>query len=124
MATATVKGGLFGQYGSSLVQIWPYSSSRRLARQALSRYGTMKLRENMETLNGVAPGSAASKVLSRVANSEELGGVRAIESYTFATGNTTAANVTEINDTVLSLSSKTYDSTPPANLDGNPLGTR
>ena len=124
MATATVKGGLFAQYSSSLVQIKPYSSMRRLAQMALSRYGTFALREKMETLNGAAAGSTAAKTLARVEANAELGGKRVIETQTFINTATVSGDVTEINDTVLSLSSKTYDATPPANLDGNPLGTR
>ena len=124
MANATVKGGLFAQYSATLSQQWPYHSTRRRARQALSKYSNFALREKMETLNGTAAGSAASKALSRVEANVELGGKRTIESHTFISANTAAGDVTEINDTVLSLSSKTYDGTPVANLDGNPLGTR
>lgn len=124
MATATVKGGLFAQYGATLAQQWPYSSMRRMARMALSRYGNFSLRERMETLNGAAAGSAASKTLARVEANAELGGPRTIETHTFVSANTAAADVTEINDTVLALSTKTYDPTPVANGDQNPLGTR
>lgn len=124
-AVATVKGGFWPTNGvSTLTQIGGTGHGRRTAARALASKGTLALREKMETLNGAAAGSAASKTLSRVAHSEELGGVRTIETETLVSANTTAADVTEINADVLSLSTRTYDPTPVANLDGNPLGHR
>jgi len=124
-ATATVKGGFFETNGvPSLTQAWGYNSIRRRARQALSKYGQMSVRARMSTLLGTAPGAASGKQLSRVVASDELGGLRPIEQYQFINRNTTAADVTEIQQTLLLLSSKTYNPTPVANRDGNPLGTR
>jgi len=124
-AVATVKGGFWPENGvSSLSQISGVGHARAQAAKALAKKGNLALREIMETLNGAAAGSAASKVLARVAASEELGGVRTIENETLVSRNTTAADVTEINADILSLSTRTYDPTPVANLDGNPLGHR
>lgn len=124
-AVATVKGGFWPENGvTSLTQVNGKGSMRRRAAQALATKGTYALRELMETLDGAASGSAASKVLTRVANSEELGGVRTIENETLVDRNTTADDITAINADILSLSTRTYDPTPVANLDGNPLGTR
>lgn len=124
MASATVKGGFWEQYGSSYTPIWGYGSARRLMRMTLSSKAMFALREKMETLNGAAAGSTASKTLKRVVAAEELGGVRSVEDETFINTATVAGDVTQINNTVLALSSKTYDPTPVANGDGNPLGTR
>ncbi len=124
MATATVKGGFFAQYAATLTQIQGKSPLRRMARKALSNYGGFALREKMETLNGAAAGSTAEKVLARVEANAELGGKRVIENQTFVNDATVAGDVTEINDTILALSTKTHDPTPVVNGDGNPLGTR
>lgn len=124
-AIATVKGGFWPENGvSSLTQSSGVGTARRKAAQALATKGTMALRELMETLNGAAAGAAASKVLTRIAHSEELGGVRTIENETLVGRNTTAADESAIDADILSLSTRTYDPTPVANLDGNPLGTR
>lgn len=123
--SATVKGGLFETAGlATLSTIHTTSALKRMASWALGRKQTYGLREIMETLNGAAAGSAASKTLTRIEANSELGGLRVIETETLVSANTTAADVTDINADILSLSSKTYDPTPPANLDGNPLGTR
>ena len=124
-ATATVKGGFWPENGvSSLTQVSTTSAFKRRAAQALSKKGMMALREKMETLNGAAAGSAASKTLSRIEANVELGGVRTIETETLVSANTAAADVTEINEDILALSTRTHDSTPIDNGDGNPLGTR
>lgn len=124
-AVATVKGGFWPTNGvSSLSQISGVGPQRRRVAQALGKKSLMDLREIMETLNGAAAGSAASKTYTRVAAAEELGGVRAIETQTLIGRNTTAGDVTEINADILTLSTRTYTPSPVANLDGNPLGTR
>ena len=122
MADAQIKGGLFAQYGSSLSQQQGVSSNRRFASMMLSRM--RGLRELMLTLDGTAAGSTATEQNKRVAAAEELGGVRTIETQDIVNRATVAGDVTTINADILALSSKTYDGTPPANGDGNPLGTR
>lgn len=124
-ATATVKGGFFEQYSASLAQVSTTSAGKKRAAQALAQKGQMSLRERMETLNGAASGSAASKTLARIEANSELGGVRTIETETLVSANTTAGDITEINEDVLALSTRTtFGSSPVANGDGNPLGTR
>lgn len=122
-ATATVKGGFFEQYSATLSQVSTTSAFKRRASQALAKRGQMSLRERMETLNGAASGSAASKVLTRIEANVELGGVRTIENETLVSANTTAGDITEINEDILALSTKTTLASP-ANGDLNPLGTR
>lgn len=125
IASATVKGGFWPENGvTTLAQIGAWRAGRRKVAMALGRKGMMAVREVMETLNGAAAGNAASKVLARIEANTELGGKRTIENETIYSANTAAADVTVINEDLLAFSTKTYDPTPPANLDGNPLGTR
>lgn len=124
-AVATVLGGFWEQYGSVLTQAGGEGTLRRKAAQRLNHLGVYDLRERMRALNGVAPGGLASKTFPRVLAAVELGGVRAIEQLSLINRVTTAADVTEINATINTFSTTTtFGATPPANLDGNPLGTR
>lgn len=120
-SSATVKGGFFAQYASTLTGIFAGGGAlRRRAALALSRKSTLALQEVMITLDGAAAGSTASKTLGRVAHSSELGGVRTIESVELVNAATAAGDITRINADILAYNS--YDSTPVANGDGNPLG--
>lgn len=125
-ATATVSGGFWPTNGvSSLASISGTNAQRKSAAFALSRKQLLGLREIMETLDGAASGSAASKTLGRIENNVELGGVRVIETETLISRNTAAGDITDINATILAFSTKTtFGSSPVANGDGNPLGTR
>lgn len=116
---ATVNGGLFG--GLTLSTIHTTSQSKRRISQLLAQRGNMALREIMETLNGIVAGSTALKTITQIANASDLGGVRAIETINLVNRVTTTADRNDINADLLTLSSKTYDSTPIANGDGNPL---
>jgi hypothetical protein len=123
-ATATVKGGFWPEVGVlSLSSTQGSGYARKQIARLFGTKGLMDERELAETLNGVVAGSAAVKTLARVANSSELGGVRAIESETIINRNTTAADVTALNADFFSFSTKTTLASP-ANKDGNPLGTR
>lgn len=125
-AIAAVKGGLFETNGvTTLTQVSGVGTQVRDAAMALSRKGQMKRRELMETLDGAAAGSAAVKTLGRVVAAEELGGLRPTENETLVNRNTTAQDVTDTKTDILLLSTRTtFGSSAPANLDGNPLGTR
>lgn len=124
-ATATVKGGFWEQYGLSMTGVSTTNAQKKRAAQALATKGSMGLREIAETLNGAAAGSTATKTLGRVSANEELGGKRTIETETLVNRATTTADRDEINSDIFSLTSKTtFGSSPPANKDGNPLGTR
>lgn len=124
LATAQVKGGFWAQYATSFSSISGKGFARRMIAQLLGKKQNMALREIMETLDGVAAGSTAQKTYTRVANSTELGGVRTVETQTLVNRATVAGDVTIINADLLTLSTRTYDPTPVANGDGNPLGTR
>lgn len=119
---ATVLGGLFG--GETFATIHTTSSLRKRASLALGRKSQLALRQVMRALDGVAAGANATKNYTRVDANQEMGGKRTIETQVLINRATTAADVTDINADILSLASKTYNNSPPANLDGNPLGTR
>ena len=124
-AVATVLGGFWEQYGNTLTQVNGDSPLRRRAARDLNHLSVYDLRERMRALNGVAPGGTASKTFPRVLAAVELGGVRAIEQLSLINRATTAADVTEINADINTFSTlTTFGASPPANLDGNPLGTR
>jgi hypothetical protein len=124
--SASVAGGLFEANSvSTITNVTTRGFLRRRAAQSLDAKGTLELRARMTALDGVVPGSTALKNYTRVDSSSELGGVRGIETQVLINRATTNADVTEIEATVNSLSSKTtFGASPPANLDGNPLGTR
>lgn len=124
MTTAVVKGGFWEQYGATYTQLWGYAPLRRFVQQRLGRKQLMAYRALAVALDGVAAGATATKALSRIANSTELGGQRAIESESLVNRATVAGDVTTLNNKFFAFSSKTYNNSPVANLDGNPLGTR
>lgn len=121
-STASVKGGFFAQYSTSLSGFSTGGARRRKVAQALSVRGLRPLKEAIITLLGATAGSAALSTRTRVAAAEEMGGVRTIETVTEYDDTTAAGDVTAITADILSYNS--YDGTPIANGDGNPLGTR
>jgi hypothetical protein len=124
-AVAQVKGGFWPDNGVSvLTQISGVGNGRGDVARALNKKNMLATREKLDTLLGVAPGQPAVATRTYVANSEELGGKRAIATETLINRNTTAADVTELRNDLLTYSTRTYDTTPVPNLDGNPLGTR
>jgi hypothetical protein len=124
-ATATVKGGMWPEVGvSSLTQVQGTGPGRRRISQNFSKKGLRKFRELAETLNGVVAGSAALQTNGRVEHNTELGGKRTIESESLINRVSAAGDVTVLTaDFYSSLTSRTTMASP-ANLDGNPLGTR
>lgn len=124
-AIATVLGGFWSQYAPTLSQIQGTGSARRRAAQALNHKGVYDLRARMTALDGVAPGAAATKNYTRIVAAEDLSGVRAIETQVLINRVTVAGDVTIIEADINTFSTKTtFGASPPANLDGNPLGTR
>lgn len=125
-ATATVRGGFWPNNGvSSLPSISGKGPWRRRIAQAFDNYSMYDQRALLLALDGVIAGSNATKTLGRIENNVELGGKRVIETNTFVNRNTTAGDVTELNADFLTLTTRTSKgSSPPANKDGNPLGTR
>lgn len=125
-STATVKGGFWPANGvASLSSMSGKGPQRRIVAQLLARKGQQDQRALLNALDGVVAGSAATKTQSRVQAVEELGGKRIIETETIINRNTAAGDVTELNADYLTLTTRTtFGSSPPANKDGNPLGTR
>ena len=117
----TVKGGLFDGEAYS-PQRESSKMSRSIARM-LSRRGQGRIQELMLTLNGAAAGSAAAASYPQIAaptgSPVDPGGKAVIETVTQITGNTTAAQKTEIDNDILGYNSQ---STPVANADDNPRG--
>lgn len=125
IATATVKGGFFEQYGPTVSGMTTIGEGRFKIAQELAKRSNLPLREVIRALLGVAPGGTASKTYARVEANVELGGKRVIEQQTLINRATTAGDVTLITADLLTLSGKTtFGANPPANKDGNPLGTR
>lgn len=125
-ATATVKGGFWPTNGVvSLGSISGKGPWRRRVAQQLDGYSAMDQRALLLALDGVAPGAVAAKTLGRIENNVELGGKRVIETNTIVNRVTVAGDVTELNADLLTLTTRSSKgSSPPANKDGNPLGTR
>lgn len=126
LSSATIKGGFYETNSATpLSSIGSFGALRRDIALRLGKKSLLYLRELMTTLDGVAAGAAASATYGRVEAAEELGGKRTIESQALIARNTAASDTTEIEATINSYSTKTtFGSSPVANLDGNPLGTR
>lgn len=121
--SATVKGGFFAQYGTTLAQIYAGSgAARRQVRYLLSRRGTLALAKAAVTLNGAVAGTTATKTVTRVENNVELGGKRTIETVTLVGTATVAGDITRTNADLFVSDYGGYDNTPIVNGDGNPLG--
>jgi hypothetical protein len=125
-AVATVLGGFWPANGvNSLATISGEDGERKIIQKMFGTRGHLAMRAVATALLGVAPGSNATKTITRVAPAVELGGVRPIETQTLVNRNTTAADVTEITQDYLTYTTRTsFGASPPANLDRNPLGTR
>jgi hypothetical protein len=125
-AVATVLGGFWPANGvGSLAGMSGESGARRAIRMGLGEYGQLKSQALMFSLVAFGPGSVATKNITRVVASPELGGVRAIETVSIINRTTVSADFAEIQqDYLTSYTKNTFGANPPANLDRNPLGTR
>ena len=125
--TAVVKGGFWESNGVANLTNVPggRSYARRNVAQWLVGSRLMAFKELADRLNGVAPGAVASKTVPVIAASQELGGVRQVNQVSIINRATTAADVTEIDDDLYTMTNRTtFGATPPINGDRNPLGTR
>jgi hypothetical protein len=125
-ATAIVLGGFWPANGvNPLATLSGEGPERRTIAKNFGHRGQLVPRALFTALLGVAPGATATKNLTRIANSTELGGVRAVETVALVNRATTAADVTELTADYLTMSTRTtFGANPVANLDRNPLGTR
>lgn len=123
-ATAVVKGGFWETNGvQSLSSVQGVAALRRFIAQATGRKSLMPVRAVVRALVGAAAGGNATKTLTRIQNSTELGGKRVVETETLINRNTTAGDVTEIKHDLLDMTANTTMASP-INGDRNPLGTR
>jgi hypothetical protein len=123
---ATVKGGFWPNNGVGvLADAGGWGALRRHIAMLLDGKGTLELRQRASTLNGVVPGTVATKNRTVVAAVEDLSGKRAITTETLINRVTTAADKTEIGLDFYNLTTRTsFGASPVANKDANPLGTR
>lgn len=125
-AVATVLGGFWPANGvTSLSGVSGEGTGRRLIARTFGRRGLLAMREITRALVGVAPGGTATKTITRVSASQEMGGARPIETVTLVNRATTSGDQAEIIADFLTQSSRTtFGSSAPINGDRNPLGTR
>lgn len=124
--SAIVLGGFWPQNNvPALADIGAWGTGRKQVAYQLSRRSQEVIAAKGVALDGVVAGSNVTVNHSQIQPSSELGGARTIETVALINRNTTAADVTEINTDLYSYRSRTtFGNSPPANLDGNPLGTR
>jgi hypothetical protein len=127
IATANVKGGLFGDSAGllTLPSISGKSFNRTFAAKLLQTKSMLALRQTLSVLDGAVAGSNVTKTFPQVEANSELGGKRNITTQTLINRNSTANDVTETRADLLTLTTRTsFGANPVANKDGNPLGTR
>lgn len=122
--TVTVLGGYWEDYGGGAMTLENEDPKKRRIAQLLDQPSNAELKELMLTLNGAAAGSAAAASHSRIKAGEtsgsfesDLSGARTIETVTDVGRNTTAADKSNIDSTILAYP---LQPTYPANGDGNP----
>ena len=126
-ATANVKGGLFGDSAllSQLTSISGKNGRRSDAAKELGTRTNFALRRIMFVTAGATAGATATYTFPQVEANVELGGKRAITQTSLINRATTAADVTEYKNDILTWSTRTtFGANPVPNKDGNPLGTR
>lgn len=123
---ASVKGGYWAQYSGVLTSVDVATTNakdhRRIA-QELSHKKNLEIRGLIDALVGVAPGATALVNYYEIQPAVDMGGIRAIAPSVIINRATTAADVTDIKETITTLSSDTTMPSP-FNGDRNPLGTR
>ncbi len=127
IATANVKGGLFGDSAGllSLPSISGKTFNRTFAAKLLNMKSMLALRQTLSVLDGAVAGSNVTKTFPQVEANVELGGKRNITTQTLINRNSTSADITETRADLLTLTTRTsFGASPVANKDGNPLGTR
>ena len=126
IATCNTKGGLFGDSAglATLPSISGKDGRRSYAAKELGVKSMLAFRKMAYVLVGAAPGATATMTFPQVEAATELGGKRNITTQTLINRATTASDVTEIQNDLLTWSARTtFGSNPVKNKDGNPLGT-
>lgn len=127
LATATVKGGFWPTNGvTSLASIDGKSFNSRRILMCHKGKSMQPDRVTEFVLCGAVAGGTAAFNWGEIAAAEDLSGKRAIAINTLINRATTAQDVADIKaDLIARMSTKTtFGANPPANKDGNPLGTR
>lgn len=123
---AVVKGGYWAQYQSVLSSIDVATTNakdhRRIA-QELSHKKNLEARAIIDALLGVAPGATALANYYEIQPAVDMGGIRVVAPTALINRATTSADVTDMKETITTLSSDTTMASP-FNGDRNPLGTR
>lgn len=126
-ATANVKGGLFGD-SSGLLQLTSISGKNATRSNPAKTLGTKSqfaMRRIMYVTAGAAAGATATYTFPSIEAVPELGGKRNILQVNLINRATTAADVAEYKNDILTWSTRTtFGANPVPNKDGNPLGTR
>jgi hypothetical protein len=126
-AVANVKGGLFGD-SAMLTQLSSISGKNGRRSDAAKQLGTktnFALRRIMLVTAGAAAGATATYNFPQVEANVELGGKRNITQTALINRATTAADVAEYKNDILTWNTRTtFGANPVPNKDGNPLGTR
>ena len=124
---AVVKGGMHSGYSGNLNGIkisWNDSNSTR-AVQALSRKGSLPLREMIDSMvSNTNLGANVRFKMNQISASAELGGVRPIDTVYLIDRPSTAADKVAVLAAVTEHSEVTHTIDQAVNLDRNPLGSR
>lgn len=123
--TITVKGGFWGDLGGTFTGLADNHSAKKQVAQHFGKRSMHRLRELMETLDGVVDGSAALKQRREItapsdASPANTGGVMANALVDIVDRVTVTADETEINGDLLTHGG--INSSFPANGDGNSRG--
>lgn len=130
-SSATVKGGFWNTNGVGTLTGIAINNRRGLERRVAMSLGRLRTlgqaaREDMLTLLGVAPGGFSSVIYPFVEAVPELGGKRKVIQTELLGYNANAGVAAAISQRLLTSynTRTTFGANPPANKDGNPLGTR
>lgn len=123
---ADVKGGLFANYSGTLGSIDVYNKAKdhKYAAQNLAHKSEFEYRAIVDTLVLSGVGGTAVANYYEIAASPELGGVRPIVNNPIINRVVTGNDISDVRETLTSLSSDTTMPNPIYNGDRNPLGTR
>jgi hypothetical protein len=123
---AVVKGGFFGQYSGNLASVDPYNYAKnhRDAAQNLAHKRNYEFRAIVDELVLGGVGSTATLNYYEIEPNVEMGGKRQIVATPIINRTVTTADVSDVRETLTTLSSDTYTPNPVYNGDRNPLGTR
>ncbi len=101
--TVTGWSNFYGEAANAYQPLYSRGTLERRLGVELARQSNRAARATIRALTGVAPGSSKANTQARVSapagltDSQALGGLRVIDTFTVQSGNSTAADVTYIN---------------------------